>query len=328
MPKTGSYNGTGILFSEWNDYCRRWLANLFPGCEIEGRTIKHIKPDRLTGFRRVHLFAGIGGWEYALRLAGWPDDRPVWTGSCPCQPYSTAGKGKGIDDPRDLWPEMFRLVREHRPPTVFGEQVANAVGHGWLDRVFGDLEGIGYACGAADLPACGVGAPHIRQRIFWVADAIGQRSLPPESAAGTQPGVAGNPVPADAGRSRRVGNAEHDGEGPVRTVSDRAGTTKPLGMPGGGVYPPDFWGCGRPIPEGVGHPGGGAVPQPAADRAYRFLRCRDGYARRTEPGVFPLAHGVPDAVEQIKAYGNAIVPQAAAEFITAFLEAEEAGFRN
>ena len=113
-----------------------------------------------------HFFAGIGVWSYALRLAGWPDNRPVWTGSCPCQPFSSAGKGAGFTDERHLWPEFFRLIRECRPATVFGEQVASKDGLAWLDLVQNSLESAGYACGALDTCAAGVGAPHIRQRLY------------------------------------------------------------------------------------------------------------------------------------------------------------------
>jgi site-specific DNA-cytosine methylase len=120
-----------------------------------------------------HFFAGIGGWSIALRLAGWPDDRPVWTGSCPCQPFSAAGAGKAADDERHLWPAWFPLIAECRPAVVFGEQVEAAVGWGWLDAVFADLEGEGYACGATVLPACGLGAPHIRQRLWFVGHTDG-----------------------------------------------------------------------------------------------------------------------------------------------------------
>ncbi|MCL2649049.1 MAG: DNA cytosine methyltransferase [Phycisphaerales bacterium] len=125
----------------------------------------------LREFTQVHLFAGIGGWSHALRLAGWPDDRPVWTGSCPCQPFSQAGKKLAQKDDRDLWPEFFRLIRECRPPTIFGEQVTSELGRQWLAGVRTDLEAPGYAVGAADLCAASVGSPHIRQRLFWVAHA-------------------------------------------------------------------------------------------------------------------------------------------------------------
>ena len=126
-----------------------------------------MRPDDLAGYRQCHFFAGIGVWSHALRLADWPDDRPVWTGSCPCQPFSAAGARKGSDDHRHLWPEFARLIGERRPSVVFGEQVASKDGRAWLHAVRSDLEGMGYAVGAADLCAAGVGAPHIRQRLHW-----------------------------------------------------------------------------------------------------------------------------------------------------------------
>ncbi len=93
----------------------------------------------------------------------------MWTGSCPCQPFSAAGKGGGVANERYLWPDFFRLISECRPAIVFGEQVASAAGLGRLDLVQAALEGAGYACGAADLCAASLGAPHIRQRLYWVA---------------------------------------------------------------------------------------------------------------------------------------------------------------
>ena len=116
----------------------------------------------------------LAGWSYALRLAGWPDERPVWTGSCPCQPFSAAGKHGGVDDERHLWPAFFDLIRERSPDVVFGEQVASKDGLGWFDLVHTDMEGAGYAIGAIDSCAAGFGAPHIRQRLYWVADAHGR----------------------------------------------------------------------------------------------------------------------------------------------------------
>jgi DNA (cytosine-5)-methyltransferase 1 len=137
--------------------------------EIDDRSIRDVRGDDLKGFERCHFFAGIGLWDYGLQLAGWPEDRPVWTGSCPCQPYSTAGKQKGKKDDRHLLPEWDRLIEECRPATIFGEQVANAITHGWLDDVYQRLEAKDYAIGSAVLPACSVGAPHRRERLWFVA---------------------------------------------------------------------------------------------------------------------------------------------------------------
>ncbi|MCL2647231.1 MAG: DNA cytosine methyltransferase [Phycisphaerales bacterium] len=154
-----------------------WLRELIKegliaGGVVDERSIRDVKPEDIKEFTQVHLFAGIGGWSLALRLARWPDDLPVWTGSCPCQPFSAAGKRKGISDDRHLWPEFARLIRDARPAVLFGEQVESAVRHGWLDGVFADLEEEDYTCGAVVLGAHSVGSPHIRQRLFWVANSM------------------------------------------------------------------------------------------------------------------------------------------------------------
>lgn len=167
-------------YNEIDPFAATWLRNLIaaghiaPG-EVDERDIRDVEPDDLRGFTQCHFFAGIGVWSYALRLAGWPDDRPVWTGSCPCQPFSAAGGRRGIADERHLWPSWNHLISERRPPVVFGEQVASKDGLGWLDLVQDDLENAGYAFGATDLSAAGVGAPHIRQRFWFVANSAGER---------------------------------------------------------------------------------------------------------------------------------------------------------
>ena len=176
-------------YNEIDPYAAQWLRNLIaaghiaPGV-VDERSIVDVRPADLAGFSQCHFFAGIGVWSYALRLAGWPDSRPVWTASCPCQPFSAAGKRGGIEDERHLWPEVARLVRECGPGTLFGEQVASKDGLAWLDTVHADLEAAGYAVGALDTCAAGFGAPHIRQRLYFVADATlgaGQRGKPQSS---------------------------------------------------------------------------------------------------------------------------------------------------
>src|SRR5579859_1822291 len=121
------------FYNEHDPQKAAWLRELIrhnviaPG-EVDERSITEIRAEDLRGFRQCHFFAGIGVWSYALRLAGWPDDRPVWTGSCPCPSFSAAGKGKGLADPRHLWPYWSPLIIECQPPTVFGEQVDDAIG--------------------------------------------------------------------------------------------------------------------------------------------------------------------------------------------------------
>jgi DNA (cytosine-5)-methyltransferase 1 len=160
-------------YNEIDPKAAAWLRELIKQGHIadgvvDDRSIVDVSPDELRGFTQCHFFAGIGVWSYALRSAGWADDRPVWTGSCPCQPFSAAGARGGFDDQRHLWPHWHHLISQCRPSVVFGEQVASKDGLGWLDLVHADMEATGYAFGAADLCAAGVGAPHIRQRLWFV----------------------------------------------------------------------------------------------------------------------------------------------------------------
>ncbi|HBR7538709.1 DNA cytosine methyltransferase [Klebsiella sp. R9] len=163
-------------YNEIDPFAAQWLRNLIvaghiaPG-EVDERSIEDVTPDDLRGFTQCHFFAGIGVWSHSLRLAGWPDDRQVWTGSCPCQPFSAAGKGDGFADERHLWPHFFHLISERRPQHVFGEQVAAGNANVWFDLVQADLEGMGYAFGLVPFTSAGIGAPHIRERAYWVANA-------------------------------------------------------------------------------------------------------------------------------------------------------------
>jgi DNA (cytosine-5)-methyltransferase 1 len=165
-------------YNEIDPYAAQWLRNLISGGhiapgDVDERSIVDVQSDDLRGYRQCHFFAGIGGWSRALRLAGWADDRPVWTGSCPCQPFSAASVGhggaKGQRDERHLWPEFFRLIRERAPDILFGEQVDDAVSWGWWDTAALDLEDEDYACAAQILRADSFGAVHQRKRLFWVA---------------------------------------------------------------------------------------------------------------------------------------------------------------
>ena len=162
-------------YNEFDPYAAQWLRNLIeaghiaPGV-VDERSIEDVHPSDLHGFTQCHFFAGVGVWSLALRRAGWPDDRPVWTGSCPCQPFSTAGLGAAFSDPRHLWPSFAWLIKQCKPPVIFGEQVASKAVEPWIDLVHADVEALEYAFGAVAFPAAGVGAPHIRDRVYWVAD--------------------------------------------------------------------------------------------------------------------------------------------------------------
>lgn len=168
-------------YNEHDPRAAAWLrelikANLIAPGEVDERDIQDVLPNELVRFTQCHFFAGIGVWSYALRSAGWPDDRSVWTGSCPCQPFSQAGERNGFDDERHLWPAFYWLISQRRPDVVFGEQVESKDGRNWLDVVQADMEAIAYAFGAIGLCAAGVGAPHVRPRFYFVGERAGANS--------------------------------------------------------------------------------------------------------------------------------------------------------
>jgi DNA (cytosine-5)-methyltransferase 1 len=164
------------FYNEIDPFAAQWLRNLIaaghlPDGVVDERSIEDIAPEELLEYTQCHFFAGVGVWPLALRRAGWPDSRPVWSGSCPCQPFSAAGWGLAFADERHLWPAFFHHIEQCDPPVVFGEQVASKNADIWIDLVQADLEAVGYTVGTVPFPAAGVGAPEIRDRLYWVADA-------------------------------------------------------------------------------------------------------------------------------------------------------------
>ncbi len=287
-------------------WLRQLMADdLIPKGDVDDRCIKTIKPSELRGYGQLHFFAGIGGWAYALRLAGWPEDQPIITGSCPCQPFSVAGKRNGTDDERHLWPAFRWIIAQLRIPTCAGEQVAIADGRRWLAGVRADLEALGYAVGAADLCAASVGAPHIRQRLFWMGHAIvtGSSGLTGDGAARCEPGrFRADAVGPDAKAGHTMLEAASVDEVPMLRglpMYDSRGTCLRLRVPA------DRRMAGKSLRHW---------------EQFEQLPCEDGW-RRVQPGSFPLAHGLPARVVRISGYGDAIVPQVAAEFVTASVEA-------
>ena len=398
-------------YNEFDPKAAAWLRELIkagliaPG-DVDERSICDVRATDLVGYRQCHFFAGIGGWSLALRLAGVPNDAEVWTGSCPCQPFSCAGKGEAQADERHLWPDFFRLIRECRPERVFGEQVAAAIGFGWLDGLSTDLETEGYAVGACVLGAHSVGAPHKRQRLYWVADSQSQRrarmvaqyetgqqkraraggdsatdaisladlqcsewrpELPQHEQHGNDAGrhetpswtgACGEDSAAALGDGIQPGLEGYAGDGDNRDQPgwDEAREAGPVTETGGvmPVVQSDSAGryAGQLAAAASGHgqatgPAGGDGPMAVTDggsndgcvsrsderglsetdgKNYwsdsKIIQTRDGKFRRIpiEPEFFPLAHGIPGHVGLLRGYGNAIVPQVAAEFVKAYYE--------
>lgn len=276
-------------YNEFEPYAAQWLENLIaaghiaPG-HVDRRSIADVRARDLEGYTQCHFFAGLGGWSLALRLAGWSDDRPVWTGSCPCQPFSSAGQGKGQADERHLWPEWHRLISECKPAKIFGEQVSKAIAHGWLDEVKHDLESSDYAFAAAILPACAVQAPHERERIFFVA----------HPALSDDRGNAGELRKAN-GRQEWDMLPESGGTGSLSNTSFQ----------------------GLPIEHGAGNSETQATGIIAGSKPIRVCAKAGAEQWQIEPTMGRVANGIPARMGAIKAYGNAIVPQIAAKFIEA-----------
>ena len=389
-----------IFYNDIDSYCCEWIRGLIearhlPYGIVLQSDMREINPISFNEIGQAHFFAGIGGWAYALELAGWPRDWPVWTGSCPCQPWSVAGRGQGEADERHLWPYWFRLISECKPPIIFGEQVASPAGRAWLDIVSADLESTGYAVGSANLCACGVGAPHLRQRLYWVAVSGEQRleelrlQLPKRKSAGEMPEARRSSETVDwvgnsANRQRRLRESyqscEPTGSVGGRGVSDRLSDTtssrferrftkanrkRQIQFDGR-----DLSDCtmGNPDEERIRRNGGTVFeteektqlrnepyriesPSPVSGfwRNAEWLYGRDGKFRPAQPSSFPLAHGLPrgmgrlrpwerqlaevagadvrslkeagrNRVGRLRGYGNAIVPQLAAEFIRAVMD--------
>lgn len=337
-------------YNEIDPFAAQWLRNLIaaghiaPG-DVDERSIEDVHPDELEGYDQCHFFAGIGVWSLALRNAGWPDDQPVWTGSCPCQPFSSAGKRGGTADERHLWPAWHHLIGECGPPVIFGEQVASKDGLGWLDLVQADLEAAGYASGAVDLCAAGVGAPHIRQRLWFVAERLDNEFGHRRSTRRRDNGQDDRQFVDPTGGSHRLADSEGgrrrqgiQGRGESDRPSVRTARERSEGLcasdrladlhvdgrveAGRSVSPEERDGV-------VGDDGVAArqsEPGPTNGhwRDADWLYCRDGKWRPIEPGTLPLADGIAGRVGQLRAYGNAIVEPAARTFIAAYMDGRAA----
>ena len=310
--------------------------------DVDDRSIKDVTPDDVRGYTQCHFFAGAGIWSVAARSAGWPDSRKLWTGSCPCQPFSQAGQRAGEDDPRHLWPDFHRLISACRPTVVMGEQVAGKAGRNWFYGVRTDLEGCGYAGRAVDIPACSVDAPHERNRLYWIAVANAASAGRDAAAHGGIRGEAQGQWSRDGEPERLYGlhsgdvadtESQHSGreltqrrsEG--RTVDGIADADGTLAIADGG----------REARRGLfgpteGHSKDQQWPHDQPRRSNgswwadaEWITCHDNKARRAKPEIPMLVAGMAGRNSLWRLAGNSISPVLAKEVIAAFLETEAIG---
>lgn len=344
-------------YNEIDPYAAQWLRNLIDAGQIapgivDERSIEDVTPNDLRGFTQCHFFAGIGVWSYALRKAGWSDARPVWTGSCPCQPFSAAGKGAGFDDERHLWPAFQWLISECKPQHVFGEQVAASNANEWFDLVQSDLEGMGYSFGLVPFTSASIGAPHIRERAYWVAHANGEH----QSTARNEEGSTARSWSGSINRMADACSERFDGfysllqrEEPGRItenmpqtaglgITDRLGNTNIARLE---RYIRDDGAARRERQSGPVTETSLSNRPLEVNGFWRdadWLFCRDEQWRPVEPGTFPLVarfakslgHGKSslralagrNRTIRLKGYGNAINAEAARHFIQAYMECQ------
>ena len=277
-----------VAFCEIDPYCQKVLAKNFPGVKIydDVRTLDHDGPVDII------------------------------TGGYPCQPFSMAGKRKGEEDDRHLWPAMFDLIKKYRPTWVIGENVAGHISMG-LDDVLADLEGENYTVRTVIIPAVAVDAKHRRDRLWIVAHTTrqrhGQRGKArnlSEKNGGQDGQVCREPactseqsqVMADTNRKRQLSGTK-DGDKPGNGPINRSEA-----MANGGQAASNSGGTGRKRGTETGY--NGRNRQKSRNKQFTGRhRIQEWATWPTESGICRVASGVPRRVDRLKGLGNAVVPQ-------------------
>lgn len=326
------------LYNENDPKAAAWLRELIrqghiADGKVDERSIEDLEPSYVKEFTQFHAFAGIAGWSKALRQSGWPDDRPVWTGSCPCQPFSQAGKGNGFADERHLWPAFHWLIKQCEPDTVFGEQVAEEAGLTWFDTVSNDLENEGYTVGAAVTSASMLGAPHQRKRLYFVG-ALGDCDKRGCQYAANSDAIAGQKRRGQTKRGCDADKLANNQRNEQRQRRGSRGKNKPgneSGIKSGrrgqasNMANDDgmrlTWQRRKRQKRITKH---SEADGPTATNGFwsnpDWIYCRDGKWRPIKSGVEPLVNGAANRVAKLHGLGNAIVVPQATAFIESYME--------
>ena len=308
------YNENDAFAAEW---LRKLIKRkLIADGDVDDRSILDVDAEDLKGYQQHHFFAGIGGWSLAARMAGWNDEDTLCTGSPPCQPFSLIGKYFGVNDERHLTPKWLELVATIRPAFIAGEQVGIAVTKDyWLDDLLDEMEAQGYATGAIVLPACGIGAPHIRQRLFFCGERMDdtkQPGLERHTGNGSAVGEQGRKHPQQAGHASTSSSIHHQST----SMDEVSGLRRMV------VH--DTQEARSRVPM----PACGALEDISVQcwNGTEYVACAEGW-RPVKRGINPLADGLPTRMglrrgrpprtELLKGYGNAIVPQLGAYVLCA-----------
>ena len=313
LESTGGFET--VQFVENNKWCQKVLAKNFPGVPITG-DIKNYEPKRSDGIGLV-----CGGF--------------------PCQPFSVAGKRKGTEDDRHLWPEMLRVIKASKPRWVIGENVRNltSIQDGMVfEQVCTDLENEGYEVQSFIIPASAVNAPHQRYRVWIVAHSESiksreqtewERGKDTERGSDDSRGIK-KKRSANVADSKRMGCSE-------RTEKSRESENE---------EPPDKFdnssqGCSVRKPSkdvADSNDTGDRTPKYDTKReGEKINKRREGLTQSessklskfknenwcVEPNVGRVANGISNRVDRLKGLGNAIVPQIVYQIGLAILEAEK-----
>jgi DNA (cytosine-5)-methyltransferase 1 len=283
LERTGGFET--VAFCEIDPYCRRVLAKHWPDVPI----YEDVRELHADGLGRIDLVCG----------------------GYPCQPFSHAGKRRGKEDDRHLWPEMYRLVDECRPSWVIGENVAGHISMG-LDDVLSDLEALDYACRTFVIPACAVDAPHRRDRV-WTVGYSDQNQQPDGAVHGEASELPSMP---DAGSGRRGSEGARKGKQQGRTeVIGASVIMADADSERGDRSAAEHRQNGRQEPTR-----NGAVPDPNGERleGQRLIACGTRAQQYDlgnpcrwlpEPDVGRVAHGVSHRMDRLRTLGNTVVPQ-------------------